>query len=99
MTDKYGIKLSSLGVHTRGGNSVLPRDLRRQLKAAVLSEEYVTQLHGLGADTEAKKLRFDIVIDFKAPDPAEVCRRVKQRAEEVMPGYEVSVQYDSDYSD
>ncbi|MBO7408133.1 MAG: cation transporter [Clostridia bacterium] len=99
VTDKYGIKLSSLGVHTRGGNSVLPRDLRRQLKAAVLSEEYVTQLHGLGADTEAKKLRFDIVIDFKAPDPAEVCRRVKQRAEEVMPGYEVSVQYDSDYSD
>ena len=98
VSERYGIKLSALGVHIRG-SSVLPKETRRAIKAAVLAEPYVTQLHGLAGDTEAKKLRFDIVIDFKAPDPAEVCRRVKQRAEEVMPGYEVAVQYDPDYSD
>ncbi|MBQ3447780.1 MAG: hypothetical protein IJG37_09080, partial [Synergistaceae bacterium] len=60
---------------------------------------YVLQVHGFHCDMTEKVIRFDIVVDFAAPDTEEVHRKVADEVKNICPDYTVTVQIDSDFSD
>ena len=64
-----------------------------------MSQEYVLQIHGFYCDTEKKIIRFDIVIDFAAPDAHEVQNKVHEAVNALYPDFSITVQPDSDFSD
>ena len=57
------------------------------------------QIHGFYCNIEEKIIRFDIVIDFAAPNFDEVRRNVIESVKKIYPDYNISILSDLDYSD
>lgn len=96
---KHHIALAAIGVYSRNTGDDEVKEIRSAVTRAVMSQEYVLQIHGFYCDTEEKIIRFDIVIDFAASDNQEVHKKVLEAVKELYPEYEVTVQLDSDFSD
>lgn len=96
---KHHIALAAIGVYSRNTGDDEVKEIRSAVTRAVMSQEYVLQIHGFYCDVQAKIIRFDIVIDFAASDNQEVHRKVLDAVKELYPDYEVTVQLDSDFSD
>ena len=99
VAEKHHIFLTAVGVYSHNTSSNAVAEIRSNITRAVMSQEYVLQVHGFYCDAETKVIRFDIVIDFAAPDSEEVKRRVYYEVKTLYPDYNVTVQADSDFSD
>ena len=75
------------------------KEIRSEVTRAVMSQDYVLQIHGFYCDVEKKEIRFDIVIDFAAPDSEEVQRKVSESVKALYPDFTITAQPDSDFSD
>ena len=73
--------------------------MQERITEAVMSQKYVLQLHGFYCGVKERVIRFDIVIDFAAPDAQEVQRNAMEAVKELYPAFSVIVQPDSDFSD
>ena len=59
-----GVILTGVGVYSHNTSNSEAAQLRSAVQKAVLSHEWALQLHGFYADTEAKTMRFDVVLSF-----------------------------------
>ena len=64
-----------------------------------MAHDHVLQMHGFYLDEAAKEIRFDVVLDFAAPDRAGEYRAIVAEIEGKYPGYRVQVSLDVDASD
>lgn len=96
---KHHIILTAIGIYSRNTTDNTAAKIRNNITRTVMSQKYVLQLHGFYCDSEKKVIRFDIVVDFAAPDTDEVKRKVVDEVKKLYPDYELTVQTDSDYSD
>ena len=96
---KHNIFISAVGVYSHNLSNDEVKEIRSSVTRAVMSQDYVLQLHGFYCDTQEKYIRFDIVLDFAAPDAEEVRRKVIGSVSELYPDYKLVIQIDSDYSD
>ena len=64
-----------------------------------MSQNYVLQVHGFYCEVAEKVIRFDIVVDFAAPDTEAVHSKAIEEVKRLYPDYTVTVLVDSDYSD
>ena len=99
VAQRHHIILAAVGVYSHNSTDNEVMEIRSEITRAVMSQDYVLQIHGFYCDTQEKVIRFDIVIDFAAKDKEEVYRNVQARARELYPDYSITVQADSDYSD
>ena len=96
---KHHVALAAIGVYSLNTGNDEVKDIRSEVTRAVMSQQYILQVHGFYCDIERKIIRFDIVIDFAAPDAQEVHRKVVESVKALYPDFAVTVQLDNDFSD
>ena len=96
---KHHVVLAAIGVYSHNSSDNEVMTMQTKITEAVMSQKYVLQLHGFYCDIQEKIIRFDIVIDFAAPDSQEVHSKVIESVKGLYPEYDVTVQLDSDFSD
>ncbi|MBQ7544475.1 MAG: cation transporter [Synergistaceae bacterium] len=97
--NEHHVALAAIGVYSRNTSDDEVKDIRSAVTRAVMSQEYVLQIHGFYCNTQEKVIRFDIVIDFAAPDAREVQSKVTEAVSTLYPDFSITVQPDSDFSD
>lgn len=95
---EHHIMLAAVGIYSHNSSDEVIK-IRSEVTKTVMSQDYVLQIHGFYCSTQDKVIRFDIVIDFSAPDSNEVYRNVLEKIQALYPDYRITVQPDSDYSD
>lgn len=97
--EETGVLLTGIGVYAV--NTQDPEAVRIQNGIYEIASEhpYVMQVHGLYVDTEKKTVRFDVVMDFAAPDMQGEFKDIQAQAEKQFPEYEVTAVMDLDVSD
>ena len=96
---KDHVILTAIGIYSQNSSDDEAMELRTRITEAIMAQEYVLQVHGFYCDVVNRSIRFDIVIDFMAPSVQEVYDAVLSRVRELCPGYTITIQPDSDYSD
>lgn len=96
---KHNIILAAVGIYSRNSTNDTVKEMQGEITRAVMSHDYVLQLHGFYCDLEEKTIRFDIVIDFAAPSTDDVYNSILQEVKNKYPDYRIIIQPDSDYSD
>ena len=74
-------------------------EAREKVAGIVMSHEHVLQMHGFYYDKPEKKIRFDVVVSFKAPDRRQVYREVCEAVQQAYPDYTLQVAMDTDFSE
>ena len=93
-----GVILTGVGVYSYNTGSDEAAQIRNRVMEQVLSHDWALQLHGFYLDTEAKDMRFDVVMSFDA-DPAEGLDTISRELRELYPDYNITVAPDVDISD
>lgn len=96
---KNHIALAAIGVYSHNTTSAEASEIREKVTHSAMSQKYVLQVHGFYCNVSDKTIRFDVVIDFAAPNVEDVHMKVVDAVKRIYPGYNVTVQADSDFSD
>lgn len=91
--------LTGIGVYAVNTTDDEAKKARSAVTHAVMSHDYVLQIHGFYFDAEKKHIRFDVIIDFAAPDRRAVYCEVLDDVQKLYPDYTLIVAMDSDVSD
>lgn len=94
----YGIILT-VGIYASNTVDEVFADMKIALSALVQEYPEVLQMHGFYVDTEKKLVSFDLIIDFKAENKAEIEGGIIRRMKEQYAAYEFIAVLDSDVSD
>ena len=96
---KHDVLLTAIGVYsvnTRDPEAVAARE---KVTGIVMSHEHILQIHGFYYDKAEKKIRFDIVVSFNAPDRRAVYREVCEDVQKAYPDFTLQVAMDTDFSE
>ena len=96
---KHHVILTAIGVYSLNTHDEHAIQMRETLKKAVLACPYVLQMHGFYLKEEEKRIRFDVVVSFDAPDRKEAFRKVKDTVSAMYPDYTFQLSIDSDFSE
>ena len=96
---KHKVVLAAIGVYSMNTGDDEVKKIRSEVTRAVMSQEYILQIHGFYCDMKEKVIRFDVVIDFAAPDSGQVQSNVTEAVKKLYPDFSVIIQPDSDFSD
>lgn len=96
---RHHVILAAIGVYSHNSSSDEVKEVLSTITRTVMSHDYVLQIHGFYCEIEAKVIRFDIVVDFAAPDVKLVHDEVLEDVKRLYPDFAVSVQLDQDFSD
>jgi divalent metal cation (Fe/Co/Zn/Cd) transporter len=73
--------------------------MREKIGQISKSHEGVVNSHGVFIDKETKRMSFDVTVDFSVADKTSLSEQIKKEVEEAYPGYDVSVNCDTNYTD
>ncbi len=91
--------LTAIGVYSYNTKNDEAARLEREIKEIISAQEHVLQIHGFYINEEKKTLRFDVVISFDARDRKAVYEKIFQAVTEKVPGYELQIALDTDFSE
>ena len=91
--------LTAIGIYSHNTSDDKAIALQEEIRRIVMNEDYVLQMHGFYLDQENRMLRFDIVVDFAAPDRQEVHQIVTEKVQALCPDYNLIIVLDSDMAD
>ena len=97
--EEHGVLLAGISVYAVNTKGDEAARLREEIRRAVMSVEHVLQMHGFFLDEATKTVRFDVVLDFAAPDTSALYKTVLSAAGEAAPGYRLIVTPDVDVAD
>lgn len=95
---RHGIILTALSVYTYSELDGREKAVRGQIYDIAMSVENVLEAHGFYLDEEQKRIQFDIIVSFDAPDRNAVYDEVVRRVREAYPEYELYCTLDTDFS-
>ena len=72
---------------------------REQITELAMAHDGVMGAHGIFIDDDKKTASLDIVIDFTVKDKAALSAALTEEIRGILPGYEVSINFDANYSD
>ena len=93
-----GVILTGIGVYSYNTTNEEAARLRNVIQKTVLSHDWALQLHGFYADTEAKTLRFDVVVSFDI-DRQEALKILYEEVQALCPDYTLHIVPDTDITD
>lgn len=96
---KHHVILAAIGIYSQNIGNDGVKKMQTRITEAVMSQKYVLQMHGFYCNVKERVIRFDIVIDFAAPDFDQVHLEVTEAVRKLYPAFSVTVQPDSDFSD
>ena len=97
--DRDHVILTAIGIYARNTADDAAAEMRSRITEIALGHDYVLQLHGFYCDTAQKSLRFDLVIDLRAPDREAIRLDILDHVKRLYPDYTAHVQSDADFSD
>lgn len=95
---KTGVIMTGIGVYSYNTKNELVADIRNKIMKAVMSNEWVLQLHGFYADIEKKVIRFDVVLSFDVSFE-EAYEIIKSQVCVLFPDWDFQIVPDLDISD
>lgn len=96
---EHGVILTGISVYSMNTKDDAAAKILQDVRRRVMAHDHVLQMHGFYMDEAAREMRFDVVVDFAAPDRAEVYRAIVSEIEAQYPGYRVIATLDADTSD
>jgi len=93
-----GVILTGISLYAFNTKNAEASAMRRQIHDVVMAHDWALQLHGFYADTEAKTLRFDVVMSFDI-DPREGLKTLYQEVGALYPAYTLHIVPDVDVTD
>ena len=93
-----GVTLAAMGIYSVNQSDSAVMGIRDAVMAIGDSHEWVLEVHGFHADTEAKEIRFDMVLSFGI-DRDEALKTVHDEVAERYPDYRIIIAPDVDISD
>ena len=96
--EKTGVVLTGVGVYSYNTQDNEAAQIRNEVQQKVLSHPWALQLHGFYADTEAKTMRFDVVLSFDIPHEEGIAELYEEIGA-MYPDYKLFIVGDVDISD
>lgn len=96
---KHHVIMEAVGIYSYNTNGDLAEKARDEVMDLLCEEQYVLQMHGFYMNMEEKKISFDVIIDFAAPDRKAVQEKILNEVKRRYPDYDVRVILDLDISD
>ncbi|MBR2796798.1 MAG: cation transporter [Clostridia bacterium] len=96
---EFGVILTGVSVYSMNTRDDAAARLQQDIRRTVMAHDHVLQMHGFYLDEATKTIRFDVIIDFAAPDRVGEYRRIVEALERQYPGYTFAVALDVDASD
>ena len=93
-----GVILTGVGVYSYNTKNDEVSAIRNKVQKTVLAHEYVLQMHGFYLETEAKLMRFDVVLSFDI-EVKEAMETLGKELKEAFPDYDIQITPDRDISD
>lgn len=93
-----GVILTGIGVYSYNTSDDEAAQIRNTVQKTVMSHDWALQLHGFYADTEAKSMRFDVVLSFDV-DKADAVGIMSQEVQALYPDYHIMILPDVDVVD
>ena len=97
--EQYQVILAGISVYSRNTRDNLAAQILEDSRRVAMSHDYVLQLHGFYIDENAKIIRFDVIVDYAAPDAQAIHREIVEQVRALYPDYDVQVTLDVDVSD
>ncbi len=97
--EEHRVILAGISVYAVNTQNDKAIGMYEEIRRHVMSHEYVLQIHGFYLDEERMTIHFDIIIDFAAPDSAELYEHILTETQAAYPEYSVSITLDTDVSD
>ena len=97
--EAHGVALTGISVYSRNTTNDEVAALREEIRRTVMSHDHVLQMHGFFIDEKEKLLRFDVVLDFDAPDPKALYAQIVDEVKALSPEYTPEITLDADLSD
>ena len=92
---KTGVILTGIGVYSFNTSNEEVAQIRNTVQKTVLAHDWALQIHGFYADTEAKTMRFDVVVSFDI-DRAEAIGILAEEMQALYPDYTIQIVPDID---
>lgn len=103
ITDKvfseHGVILTGIGIYSHNTQNAPAQAALEDIRKTVMGFNYVLQLHGFSFNEEEKEIRFDVVLDFAAPDRAELFSKINAEVQKKYPDYRLITTLDNDMAD
>ncbi len=91
--------MTSVGIYSRNTTNSRAANVRAKIIKMLRDHDYILQMHGFYFNEEEKRIRFDVIIDFDAPDRIGLYNHIVQEVREAYPDYTVNVALDVDLTD
>ena len=92
---KTGVILTGVGVYSFNTSNEEVAQIRNTVQKTVLAHDWALQIHGFYADTEAKTMRFDVVVSFDI-DRAKAIGILAEEMQALYPDYTIQIVPDID---
>lgn len=96
---KHHVALTAVGFYSHNTKNDESAKIYENIRRIVSDIDHVLQIHGFYCDLKEKTIRFDAVVDFKAPDRNAVWQQVCAAVLEAYPDYKLTVALDADTAD
>ena len=97
--ERHHVILAGIGIYSHNTHDDLASQILSDARKVAMSHEFVLQLHGFYIDAAAKVIRFDVIVDYAAPDAEAIHRDIVRQVRALYPDYDVQVTLDVDISD
>ncbi len=94
-----GVSITGISVYSMNKTNPRISEAQKEVHEIISHYEYVMQMHGFYVDHDDKEIKFDVVIDFEAPNKREIQRQIAEEVNKKYKDYSVQVNIDFDYSD
>ena len=91
--------MTSVGIYSRNTTNSRAANVRAKIIKMLREHDYILQMHGFYFNEEEKRIQFDVIIDFDAPDRIALYKHIVQEVQEAYPDYTVNVALDVDLTD
>jgi len=97
--EEHRIALATVGIYSRNTSDDEAAEMRSTITRMAMGHEGVLQMHGFYIDLESKRVSFDLIIDFSAPNRDELYDHIVAEAQSLYPDYTFQIALDRDLSD
>ena len=95
---EFGVILT-VGIYATNTSDDLSCEIREAAKREADACPQVLQMHGFYMEHDAKVVSFDVIVDFKEPDPKAIADTIRAHLSEQFPDYRFYINLDRDFSD
>ena len=97
--EEHHVVLATVGIYSRNTADDEVADMRSAITRCAMSHDGVLQMHGFYVEVEAKRVSFDLIIDFEVSDREELYTHIANEVQELYPDYTFAITLDRDLSD